>query len=233
MEKHSVVYTECISAPASALWKAVADMGDDGQLLTTTSDFSKIVDVARKQTVAFDGVLARTSTKLPLAILLMPQHVVVGAGPSSAHNITSIFDTLSKAIGAQQHMAADFDLDAAAAAAAAATAATAQPGPSSSQMVGAASAVTAACNAVGGEQPSQEQMALLQQVGPPPSALRPPPSALRPPPSTLHPPTVRHRPPARPNRTGDARRACPSRPRQPGYHPRLRRRGHHHRLRVG
>lgn len=90
MEKHSVVYTECISAPASALWKAVADMGDDGQLLTTTSDFSKIVDVARKQTVAFDGVLARTSTKLPLAILLMPQHVVVGAGPSSAHNITSM-----------------------------------------------------------------------------------------------------------------------------------------------
>ena len=117
MEKHSVVYIECISAPASALWKAVADMGDDGQLLTTTSDLSKIVDVARKQTVAFDGVLARTSTKLPLAILLMPQHVVVGAGPSSAHNITSIFDTLSKAIGAQQHMVADFDLDAAAAAA--------------------------------------------------------------------------------------------------------------------
>ena len=62
-------------------------------------------------------------------------------------------------------------------------------------MAGAANAVTAACNAVGGEQPSQEQMAafqqayvrilaeqkaLLQQVRPPPYALRPTPYALRP-----------------------------------------------------
>ena len=93
------VYVETISAPSAAPFKVIEDMLANGELLTTSTNFGKIVADASEEAVSADGVVVVTSMKQPIVILLSPQHWRVGRGIGSARNMPTVFAKISDCVG--------------------------------------------------------------------------------------------------------------------------------------